>query len=188
MIPCRSGSHLGTATYVLGRKRIRSRRSLTCLCEWCSSCQLLSRKLMCLRGFQDVANLLAARSSPRGSRSRWGKGDDDTAASDIADCRCLGSHVYCAKLGTRYDARALLSVLVPSLPLRYRAHTTAVPLPVFSPSMCFVGLMSVAWSVTEVIRYSWYAMKEATGFAPFPLTYCRYVALALHIPVARVRH
>lgn len=44
--------------------------------------------------------------------------------------------------------------------------------------------MSIAWSVTEVIRYSWYALKEATGFAPFPLTWCRYVPSIQHFSVS----
>lgn len=50
------------------------------------------------------------------------------------------------------------------------------------------GLMSIAWSVTEVIRYSWYALKEATGFAPFPLTWCRYVPSIQHFSLCHSKH
>eukprot|EP00730_Choanoeca_flexa_P018259 TRINITY_DN8871_c0_g3_i1.p1 TRINITY_DN8871_c0_g3~~TRINITY_DN8871_c0_g3_i1.p1 ORF type:complete len:779 (+),score=232.77 TRINITY_DN8871_c0_g3_i1:30-2366(+) len=34
--------------------------------------------------------------------------------------------------------------------------------------------MSLAWSVTEVIRYNWYWTKAMFGDAPYPLTWCRY--------------
>eukprot|EP00045_Choanoeca_perplexa_P010842 m.112504 g.112504 ORF g.112504 m.112504 type:complete len:779 (-) comp15412_c0_seq2:1424-3760(-) len=34
--------------------------------------------------------------------------------------------------------------------------------------------MSLAWSVTEVVRYNWYWTKALFGDAPYPLTWCRY--------------
>lgn len=44
-------------------------------------------------------------------------------------------------------------------------------------------LMSLAWSVTEVIRYSWYACKEMFGGAPYILTWCRYTFFYILYPM-----
>jgi hypothetical protein len=44
-------------------------------------------------------------------------------------------------------------------------------------------LMSFAWGVTEVVRYSWYALKELVGEAPFPLTWCRYTFFIALYPI-----
>lgn len=51
--------------------------------------------------------------------------------------------------------------------LAYVVPDVILPLGIFW-TLCF------AWSLTEVVRYSWYAIKELTGAAPFPLTWCRY--------------
>ena len=43
-------------------------------------------------------------------------------------------------------------------------------------------LMSFAWSFTEVIRYSWYALNVAFGSAPFVLTWGRYTFFYILYP------
>eukprot|EP00051_Salpingoeca_urceolata_P027182 m.480339 g.480339 ORF g.480339 m.480339 type:complete len:781 (+) comp21794_c0_seq1:714-3056(+) len=43
--------------------------------------------------------------------------------------------------------------------------------------------MGLAWAITEVIRYSWYGLKDLLGAAPYPLTWCRYSFFIILYPV-----
>lgn len=43
--------------------------------------------------------------------------------------------------------------------------------------------MCLAWCITEVVRYSWYALKIMLGDAPYALTWCRYTFFYVLYPL-----
>ncbi|XP_050372853.1 very-long-chain (3R)-3-hydroxyacyl-CoA dehydratase PASTICCINO 2 [Argentina anserina] len=50
-------------------------------------------------------------------------------------------------------------------------------------SHMFVSSLVISWSITEIIRYSFYGLKETLGFAPSWLQWLRYSTFILLYPI-----
>ncbi|KAL5227980.1 hypothetical protein ABZP36_016245 [Zizania latifolia] len=50
----------------------------------------------------------------------------------------------------------------------------------------FVTSLAISWSITEIVRYSFFGMKEAFGFAPSWLLWLRYSTFMVLYPTGMV--